>query len=289
MADRGLGFWQYVKGAFNARATVPGLGAVPFNWLYLLSVGVLGLAAPGFWLIGMGLEVGYLALLSDNPRFRKWMDAMALVAQRGDWSQRKQVMLGALSEDKRARYEALERKCVALAGPGGGKDPEPSALDLQAYTGLSWLLWIFLKLLTSLQQLENQLRTSSPGQIEREIAAYEDQLKRSQDDPAKERIAKSLQATLDITRKRLDNVRSAGEKGEFIRAELERIEQQVTLMIEESALNKDASFLSDRVDAVASTLNETGKWMRANAELLGEGAQELDAPPPILAAQVQGQ
>ena len=61
-------FWT----AFNARL----LGMpVPPNWLGLAGVGVLGLVNPGFWLLGVGLEAGYLLACVTSARFRAVVDA----------------------------------------------------------------------------------------------------------------------------------------------------------------------------------------------------------------------
>ena len=66
---------KYWWAAFNARP----LGMpVPPNWFGLAAVGLLGaFVNPALWLIGAGLELGYLQALSMNKRFRKTVDATA--------------------------------------------------------------------------------------------------------------------------------------------------------------------------------------------------------------------
>ena len=71
--DPELTYWDFVREAFNARPPIPGLGGVPLNWMALAGFGTLGLLNPGFWLIGAGLEVGFLFLLAQNPRFRNYV------------------------------------------------------------------------------------------------------------------------------------------------------------------------------------------------------------------------
>ena len=61
------GFFRFVSAAFNAR---PFGMFVPPNWIALAATGLLGLAEPGFWAIGAGLELGYLLLLANNERFQ---------------------------------------------------------------------------------------------------------------------------------------------------------------------------------------------------------------------------
>jgi len=62
------GFLDYVRAAFNARPF--GMFVAP-NWIGLGAFGLLGLMNPGFWVLGAGLELGYLLTLSTNPRFQR--------------------------------------------------------------------------------------------------------------------------------------------------------------------------------------------------------------------------
>ena len=72
------GYW---RAAFNARP----LGMpIPPNWFALAAFGLLGFfLSPGFWLLGAGLEIGYLGWLSSQPRFRQSVDAQAQQAAAG--------------------------------------------------------------------------------------------------------------------------------------------------------------------------------------------------------------
>ena len=108
-------------------------------------------------------------------------------------------------------------------------------------------------------------------------------------------LARSLWATLSIQEKRRENLETAAENLKVVDAELERIEQQVRLLREESAVSGSPEVLSARLDAVSSTLTETSRWMDEHSDLLSteEGhealsgglpslpAPPLDEPPPI--------
>ncbi len=66
------GFFDYVRAAFSARP----IGMfVPPNWVGLGAFALLGVANPGFWVLGAGLELGYLAVLATNQRFQRVVDA----------------------------------------------------------------------------------------------------------------------------------------------------------------------------------------------------------------------
>jgi hypothetical protein len=68
-----------------------------------------------------------------------------------------------------------------------------------------------------------------------------------------------------------------------VRAELERIENQIDLIREEAAMLRDPAVLSARIDAVAQTMGEADRFLKANESLLATMAPEEslpEAPPP---------
>ncbi len=153
-------------------------------------------------------------------------------------------------------------------------------------SGLNQLLWIFLRLLNSREVLNDNLASVNRDKIEAEVHKLEKRLAAAGDDAA---LARSLQGTLDIRKKRLENLDAAERSRKVIDAELERIEQQVVLIREESAVKGKAEILSDRLESVTSALNETNSWMEQNAEIFGRlGADPIGSAPadlPELPAQ----
>ena len=83
-------------------------------------------------------------------------------------------------------------------------------------------------------------------------------------------LARSLRATLEIQEKRLANLDSATNNLAVIDAELERIEHQVRLVREESAVSRSPEALSTRLDSVSATLSETSRWMDQHSDLLSD-------------------
>ena len=91
---------------------------------------------------------------------------------------------------------------------------------------------------------------------------------------------RSLTGMIEIQRRRMENLERARESLAVIDAELERIEQQVVLLREESAVSGKAELLSSRLDAVTGALSETNRWMEQNAQIFGElGADPLGSAP----------
>ncbi|MBM3464704.1 MAG: hypothetical protein FJX76_21615 [Armatimonadetes bacterium] len=279
------GFFDYVKKAFFIKPNIPSLGEVPVNVLAVFGVAVLGLLNPGFWLLGAGLEVGYLALVSSDPRFRKWADAIQQASASGDQQARKMAILRGLTPPRQMRYNRLEASCAQMLQSSRNFGGKASVVDQQTCDSLNRLLWIFLNLLVSSQMLEAQLVQTPRERLEQEIEAYEHEYAKVSQEPGKEAIAKSLEGTLEIARKRMANLKTAFDRGQYFLAELHRIEQQVQLILQEAAMAKDSSALIERLDAVTQTFNQTQDWMKSNAALLGSDESDLDTPPPIFQTQ----
>ncbi|MHB2015598.1 MAG: hypothetical protein ACYCW6_01490 [Candidatus Xenobia bacterium] len=287
-----LGTWEYVKEAFKA-----GPSNVPLNWLYLLGVGAGGLItlisgawipAVTIWGLGSAFELGYVSLLASDPRFRKYVDAVRNSAGSIDYAQRRRLILEALPADRRKRYEKLETQCTELMKLQDVAGRTANAMEDQVYQGMNKLLWIFLNLLMSDHVLETNLNSTSRDQIETEIKAYEAQLSRLGNDPAKEPIRQSLGKTVEIARKRLANVDAGQDALTLVGAELLRIEQQMQLLKQEVALGKDSTTLSASVDAIARTLGTTQDWMRTNTDVFSSGAHDdWDEAPQVLQRKVR--
>ena len=76
------GFIDYITAAFNARPI--GMFVAP-NWIGLAAFGLLGVTNPGFWVLGAGLELGYLLTLATNKRFQNTVSAKPLNAAMMRW------------------------------------------------------------------------------------------------------------------------------------------------------------------------------------------------------------
>ena len=114
--------------------------------------------------------------------------------------------------------------------------------------------------------------------IEREIKKISDQLTR--EDPASA-IYRSLQGTLEIEKKRLENLIKASESIKVVDSELDRIEKQVTLLHEEYLVSSDSDLLTSKLDTVMQSLQGTSRWMSEHNELFGS-IDEITMPENLL-------
>jgi hypothetical protein len=271
------GFFDYVAAAFNARPL--GMFVAP-NWIGLGAFGLLGILNPGFWVLGAGLELGYLMLLATNPRFQRVVAAGPLSDANKAWNQRIQRLLARLPSSERRHYEALAERCGSIielqVHTAAG---EPHGLEAQA-DGLGRLSWMYLRLLVARQTIHHVLSTSASDDLQRKIAALERQQRSAE---AGDELRRSLAGQIEILNQRLQQRVDGERKLVFIEAELERIAQQVELIREQAALSTDPELLSHRIDEIAATLGTTGQWIRDQQQVFGAMDDLLTEPPPLTA------
>jgi hypothetical protein len=267
MAGEALGYLDYVRAAWRFRPRLGWLGHMPVNKMALAVIGLLGVVNPGFWLLGVAAEVAYLGFLSSSSSFQKLVQGELLLQRQVGWEDKVQQVAVSLAPDSQARYRRLLGQCGLILGMSekAAQESLGSLQDMRA-GGLNQLLWLFLRLLSSRELIIGNLAQVDRSSLEADVARLRDRLAQTQADSP---LARSLQATLDIQSKRLENLNRARASLDVIDAELERIEQQVRLIREEIAVGGGPDQLSARLDSVTSTMAETTRWMDQNAELLG--------------------
>jgi hypothetical protein len=272
---RSRGFFDYVRAAFNARPF--GMFVAP-NWVGVASFALLGLANPGFWVLGVGLELGYLALLSTNTRFKRVVDAAGLSGSDSDWQRKIVGLLSGLGDADRRRYDSLAARCKSVLNQQS--QIEAAAIEAQS-EGLGRLMWMYLRLLVARHAIERVLTDAERGDpLERRLKDLESQI----DAPnVGDDLRRSLTSQLEILRQRIAQQSDAKEKLRFLDAELVRIQEQVELIREQAALSTDPERLSERIDQIAATLGGTAQWIRDQQKVYGE-MEDLLAEPPRLAA-----
>lgn len=294
MAREPLSFWDYVKAAFWKPVRSRLFGAMPLPKMLLVGFGLAGLLNPGFWLLGLAVLVALVALRSSSARFQKLIDAERIAARAESAEVKMQRAYERLQQASQSRYRALVMQCREILGLGGGFE-DGKATDFR--TGnLNQMLWLFLRLLASREGIEDTLARVDRRQLGAGIESLRERVAGVSDQDGA--LARSLKATLAIQEKRLANLDTAIHNLAVIDAELERIEQQVRLVREESAVSGSPEALSARLDSVSSTLSETSRWMDQHAELFTDltssdlgatlppmpraGGEEPPASPPPL-------
>lgn len=269
------GFLDYVTAAFNARPF--GMFVAP-NWIGLATFGMLGVLNPGFWVLGAGLEVGYLLTLATNRRFQRAVSSRPLSASRAEWNERIARLTARLQPEDRARHDALVergRAIIDLQTHGGAETPH--GVESQA-DGLGRLSWLFLRLLVARRTIATVIADDEGRVLESRVKALE---REAADESAPSDLRRSLSGQAEILNQRIAQRTEARRKLAFIDAELSRIEAQVELIREEAALSTDPELLSRRIDEIAATLGGTGQWIRDQQQVYGAMEDLLTEPPPL--------
>jgi hypothetical protein len=268
-----MGFFRYIKEAFSARPW--GMWVAP-NWVGVGAFIFLGLEVPGLWIVGAGLELGYLLFLSSNARFQRWVDSKDTYAQKQNTQLQVRSLLARLEPSDQARYRQLEQRCQAMLA----EQHDVPAADVQTQAdGLGNLMYVYLRLLLTRGGILRVLKGSSSNSIDLRVSEVKDQLKNA----GTPELQKSLTDQLDILGERKKRHAEAREKLQFIEAELTRIQEQVELIRESMVMTSDSGSLSRKIDTVGQTLGATTQWIKQQQELFGQTEELLgDASPVVL-------
>ena len=271
---------RYLWSAFNARP----LGMpLPPNWFGLAAFALLGaFVSPGFWLLGAGLELGYLLLLARSARFRRAVDARHV--QPADPAiQRYEATVALLNPTQRARQQAVEaraREVLQLLSR--------SALMASHASSLEQLVWLNLRLLAAGQALNVVVQTATAESAE--LQQQEQQIDQRLGD---QDLSADLRRSLEQQKQVIDARQLAHNEGskrkEHVDAELQRIEQQIALIREQTLLATDEEQIGVALNALTSSFNESSRWLNSQRDLLGvlELSQQQSLPDYVLQGQGQ--
>lgn len=252
---------------------------VPPNFFALAAFGLLGaFVSPGFWVLGAGLEIAYLAWLANNRRFR------ATLAARPDADdpaeRRYRHLLDGLSGERRARQQALEQRAsdiVALLQA----DP-----IMRTHTdSIEQLVWLHLRMLSAGQAISQVVATA--GEESERLQQQEDQIETRLAQPDLDSdLRRSLQQQKQVIDARQSAHLEAARRKERIHAELARIDQQVALIREQALLSGDERRIGSSLDALTSAFNEADRWLDSQRDLLG--ALDLDETASLPSRVLRG-
>ncbi|MCJ8168165.1 hypothetical protein [Atopomonas sediminilitoris] len=244
--------------AFNARP----LGMpIPPNWFGLAAFALLGaFVSPGFWLLGAGLELTYLATLSGNARFRQSIAAQS-PAQNTD-AEHYNTALAQLSNTQQQRQQAIEERAREVL-----QLLSRSPLMASHAASLEQLVWLHLRLLVAGQALSVVVDTANKESHELiEQEQNLDQRLQSND------LSTELRRSLEQQKQVIDARQAAHSEGlrrqEHVEAELQRIEQQIALIREQTLLATDEEQIGAALNALTNSFNDASRWLNEQRDLL---------------------
>jgi hypothetical protein len=252
-------------------------------WLGVLTLGAGFLLASPLPLIAgaTAYALGWI-YLPDMALFKQWVNRRhegerraAAQAQVDEFLKRREALLSALAPTRRNRYLELANVCrdienataeSPLASQDPASDPRLRKLDE--------LMWTYLRLLGIEESLERFLETERREDLplvvqeaegEANLLSQEiDALKAKGSGTAleaKQRLLSSRLERLQVLRKRVERINTAGENLALVRSEQERLVEQIKLVRADAVAAKYADTLTARIDATVEHLDQTNKWI----------------------------
>jgi hypothetical protein len=250
---------SYWWAAFTAR---PFGMPIPPNWFGLATFAMLGaVLSPGFFILGAGVEIAYLAWLANNKRFRATVDAQARALQPDE--QRYRALLDPLDAADRARQTALEQRASDIVA-----SLDKSPVMAAHADSVEQLVWLHLRLLSALEAISRVVATAKKesARLADQETSIDARLAASDVDPDLRRSLEQQKAVIDA--RQAAHIEAARRK-ERIDAELSRIDQQVALIREQTLLATDESRIGSSLDALTASFNEANRWLDSQRDLIG--------------------
>jgi hypothetical protein len=269
-----VGSWvRYIWRAFNAR---PFGMPIPPLWFGAAAFALLGaLVDPAFYVIGAGATAVCAGLIASNPRFRRAVDAGDQPPARDENA----VLLDRLDSQGRTRQTRLEEQCVELQ-----RILQAANAGAEHVQGVWQLAQLHLRLLAARSAAKTVV--SAPDDEDGEpLSTQIEELERRLSQPdLDEELREALEDQGQVLKKRLEIRREARRRLQVLDAELDRIREQVALIREQALLTSDPAGIRRSVDALATFLNESNRWLQDQEQLFGE----LDLPTPDPFGPAQG-
>jgi hypothetical protein len=276
-------FASYLQAAFTNR----------WNLLFLVA-GTAAAAISGHADVLLPLmgaaELGFLGMISTNPRFHRAVDAMQGAAEAALGAQTLRARFDELYRGLDARYrksfDELRGRCVVLAdlaGRGGTAEEDIGVGQVaqEQLAGVNKLLWVYLKLLHTKGTLERFFQSIDPAELDRlEKDAKErlEELPKDSIDPMVDKKRKSLEDTLATVAARRDNIKKAQENHDFVSLEMERIAAKLTGIAELAVNRQDPGLLTHDVDDVARSVQATEEAIGELQSFTGLTVDDVQAP-----------
>ena len=267
-----MGWPRYLWKAFNAR---PFGMPLPPLWFAVVASALVGwFIAPPLALIGLGGTAMFTGIVASSRRFRTAVDAPLLQAPVVD---DRSLLLQRLDDAGRGRQAKLEQQCAELQ-----KVLEAANAGREHIAGVWKLAGLHLKLLVARSAALAVTNNHDEGG-----KSLADQMADLQQRLAAANIDSDLKDALDDQRKileqRLAIQAEAKRRLQVLDAELDRIREQIALIREQALMTSDPAAIGRSVDALATFLNESGRWLKDQEQIFGEiGGLDTDpfqSPP----------
>jgi hypothetical protein len=235
---------NYVKEAFN----------IQYNWISLCGAAaaalITGTAIP--LALAGGLELMYLAIVSQHPRFQRLVRSWKFAEDQKAHEQRLGDMLRSLPPDMQGRYVRLAEICRSIRSNFAQLSSTSQIFVQQMDQRLQGLLNGYARLLSAAFQQRQYVKTTDPDQIKKEIAALQQHM---QNDPP--RVQDINKKRVEILSKRLEKYQKIAENRQVVDAQCSAVEDVLQLVRDQSVTMRDPQQVSDQLANLVHDVEQT--------------------------------
>lgn len=235
---------NFLKEAFN----------VQYNWIALCGAAafslVTGTAIP--LVLAGGLELMYLAVVSQNPRFQRLVRSWKFADEQKQNQQKLTDLLRSLPPDMQGRYIRLAEVCGSIRGNFNQLSSISQIFLQQMDSRLEGLLHGYARLLSAAFQQRQYVKTSDPDEIKKEIAALQQHM---QSDPP--RVQEINKGRVEILSKRLEKYQKITENRQVVDAQCSAVEDVLQLVRDQSVTMRDPQQVSDQLANLVHDVEQT--------------------------------
>jgi hypothetical protein len=235
---------NYVKEAFK----------VQYNWISLCGAAaaalITGTAIP--LALAGGLELMYLAVVSQHPRFQRLVRSWKFAEDQKAHEQKLGDMLRSLPPDMQGRYVRLAEICRSIRSNFAQLSSTSQIFVQQMDQRLQGLLNGYARLLSAAFQQRQYVKTTDPDQIKKEIAALQQHM---QNDPP--RVQDINKKRVEILSKRLEKYQKIAENRQVVDAQCSAVEDVLQLVRDQSVTMRDPQQVSDQLANLVHDVEQT--------------------------------
>jgi hypothetical protein len=235
---------NFVKEAFN----------VQYNWIALGSAAAFALVTGTIVPIALagGLELMYLAVVSQHPRFQRLVRSWHFAEEQKQHEQKISEMLRNLPPDMQGRYIKLAEVCGSIRANFAQLSSTSQIFVQQMDTRLQGLLNGYARLLSAAFQQRQYVKTTDPDGIKKEIAALQGHM--ASDPPRVQDINKKR---VEILSKRLEKYQKITENRQVVDAQCSAVEDVLQLVRDQSVTMRDPQQVSDQLENLVHDVEQT--------------------------------
>jgi hypothetical protein len=218
--------------------------------------------------IAAGVEMTVLPLMERLQRYNRARN------REKDREERRRgeraAMLEALDEDERRRYDELEGLAQEIRQNYTGLDPSSQMLLDEVVRKLDFLLSFYLRMRSSVARYVEYFESTDPRRIQDRMARLDQEISRGP-----ERVRQVKARTRAVLQKRMERYQKALENKQLVDAQTETVQEVLHLLRDQSYSMRDPRTITEQLDSLVSSAEETERGVRDMEELMGIGQDEL--------------